>query len=454
MIEPLLLLTGVCIVISMCIAYSQFRDALHPLMFLGPMLGYMFVVRPAILVFGGTLQEFVTDEQMLFAQVLFTAGIGLFCGGVLFGSRGRRGRVRFEVTPGMRSRLVSLAVLLGVLSLCSYWLGIFLSGGFFRVYGNAKGFYSAGSGWINELVNLSIPSAALLLLAWQGDRRYRHYIGWAIFFASPLLIHGLLGARRGPTFIILASMVVAWYITSGKRISLWKVITRFGVIGLLTLFLFANRAEIYIGSDADFSIAKLVDGAVPTEVDEGDDIVFLYGFVNGARETETYYWGRRYVVTFLVRPIPRQLWPTKYADCGLGWMVTQYNVAGITDEEWNEVLGWQPQRGSAAGFVADLFLEFSWGGLVGCFGLGWFFGAVWRQAVRRAGFWTLLYIQTAALSVYVPSQSVSAVLDRFLVMTVPTFLMWKFYIGRTNSRQAQCKSVLISPVNSVAGRVG
>ena len=185
-----------CVLVSMAVAYSRARDPLHPLMFIGPMLLYVYVAKPSALILQGQMQEFLTVRQIEFAQLLFLGGVGGFCLGALVGSRGGRSRIWFVVTPPLRKRMVRLATLLGILSLSAYWLGITLSGGFFTVYSRSKAVYSSGSGWINELVNLSVPSAALMLLAWQGDKRYRHYIGWALVFASPLLIHGLLRSRR------------------------------------------------------------------------------------------------------------------------------------------------------------------------------------------------------------------------------------------------------------------
>lgn len=433
MIILLLILTTVGVLGSMGYAYARSRDPLHPLMYLGPMLIYIYVVRPAMLLANGDLQRFLSDDQLLFSQMLFTAGIGLFCVGLLAAGQRGKGQIRFTVTPVMRRRMFDLACVLGTFSLVAYWFAVFQSGGFFEVYSRAKAYVSAGSGWIDEMTNFSIPAAGLLLLSWQGKRRYRHHLWLAILFASPVLIHGLLGARRGPTFLILATLLVAWYVSSEKRISLWKVTTRFGLIAAVLFFLIANRKQIYIGSDFNVSFDKFWEQVAPAEADPADDTVFMYGFVNGIHQTGTHYWGLRYAATYLIRPIPRQIWPTKYDDLGLGWMVHQSEYAGISDSHWKNVLGWVPVRGSAPGFIADWFLEFSWLGLIGCAAMGAFFGWLWKRATIGGGLWTLLYVQAAALSVYVPTQSVSAVFHRFLFMTVPTLLLWKFYIGRTDS---------------------
>jgi hypothetical protein len=413
----------------MALAYGRSRDALHPMVILGPFLIYVFVVRPVLLTASGQLDVYLSTGQMVFAQTLFTLGMVLLCVGLLHGIPRRPGRIRFEADARTRQRLVYVACFLGTLAVLTYSLQLTLSGGLFAVYSRRKGtLTSVGSGWIDELVNLSIPAAALLLLARQGQRRRGRYLVLALFFASPLLIHGFLGARRGPTFIILSTFLVAWYIGTRQRISLWKVTSRFALIGMLLLFLVSQRQSIYLGSDFSIGAGDLWNVVVPADVTNADDTVFAYGSVNVYNATGTHYWGLRYAATYLVRPIPRQLWPTKYEDLGLGWMVTQRDVSGIADAQWQEILGWIPVRGSAVGFVGDLFLEFSWLGLLGCLALGRFFGWLWTRARMRGRLWTLLYIEAIALSVYVATQSVSAIFHRFLFLALPTWLLWRFCI--------------------------
>ena len=180
----------------------------------------------------------------------------------------------------------------------------------------------------------------------------------------------------------------------------------------------------------DFSLAKFWERVSPSEVDTTDDTVFMYGFVNGVRETGACNYGRAYFTTYVVRPIPRQLWPTKYEDLGVGWLVNQRDFGGITNEEWEAALGWAPARGSATGFTGDLYLEFGLAGLMGCLALGFMYGRLWLNASRWGGVWTLLFVEAAALAIYVPTQSVSAVLHRFLFMSIPTYLIWRWYIGK------------------------
>jgi hypothetical protein len=208
-----------------------------------------------------------------------------------------------------------------------------------------------------------------------------------------------------------------------------KVGIGLALVGIAVFALFSQRSEIFLGSSFDFSTARFWNAIAPSQASAEDDTVYLYGLVNVSHEHGRHYWGVRYLATYFIRPIPRQLWPTKYSDLGLGWMVDQEDVAGITDEEWRSSVGWLPVRGSACGFAADLYLEFSTLGLLFCPFLGYFFAWLWRRAAVSGGYWTILYIQSAALTIYVPTQSISAVFHRFLFTSLLTFVMWKLIIG-------------------------
>ena len=76
-------------------------------------------------------------------------------------------------------------------------------------------------------------------------------------------------------------------------------------------------------------------------------------------------WGRRYLVVLLVRPIPRSLWPTKYADAA-----RFLNIPSIDHIEkdpqltdFTSTVGWTGAVGSAPGGIFDLWIEF-WVGVL------------------------------------------------------------------------------------------
>jgi hypothetical protein len=193
------------------------------------------------------------------------------------------------------------------------------------------------------------------------------------------------------------------------------------------LFLVANRSKIYLGSqweDAAVSVQQTTD----LYTSGGEDWSFAAGMILTSNRHDRHFWGRRLFTVVFVRPIPKQIWPNKYYDVGMGWLQDQSDMAGLSDAQWLTAVGWIPTRGSAAGFVADLFLEFSYAGLLACFLFGYVFSFLWRKASTERSIWTVLYLFAAILSVYVPTQSVSAWLHRFLLMSVPAVVAWRYFV--------------------------
>ena len=67
-------------------------------------------------------------------------------------------------------------------------------------------------------------------------------------FALPSLTQGLLGARRGPTFMLFATLGMTWYLYRNRRPAFFRWLVSATCLGYLILFLVANRNSIYIGS--------------------------------------------------------------------------------------------------------------------------------------------------------------------------------------------------------------
>lgn len=435
MMETVLILTAGVLLASMAWVYLVTRDALHPLIYLCPLIGYQYVFRPAVLSASGLLEGFFPDQRMLVpVLVLNLAGVGLFCLGGSCGAMDVRRRMGagapWNLTPYARQQIFRVACILGTLALAAHCWTILRAGGLMAAYGRAKGGGSASSGYIGEAPLLALPAIVLLLISWRGRRlRLRHF-ALILLFAAPQLMKAFLGSRRGPTFLILATFLFSWYLLYARRVSLRKIVLGVGVIGIVVLTLKAHRSEIYLGSDFDFNARRVVDEIIPDRVGGGEDFIFSSGAIILAQETGRFHWGKRFAANYLVRPIPRQLWPTKYEDLGLGWMATQEDMCGFTDREWLDTVGWIPARGAAAGFVADLFMEFSWAALACCFAYGAFYGFLWRKARLEKGVWNLLYLEAAVLSIYVPTQSVEAVFHRYLFVCVPTLILWRVMVSR------------------------
>jgi oligosaccharide repeat unit polymerase len=414
-------------------AYRKTRDTLHPLMYLGPLLLFVYFIQPINLYYRDLLEEYFPDQSRLeFVQLIYIAGVTALCAGCLR-SHGIRRRPTWRrhylrMTPVVRRQLYRIGVTLGTLGLLAFIYMVNRAGGFRTAFSVMKGGGVAPSGYIGEAPMLTFPAIILLLLSWQGQRRSMKKVLLILLFASPFLLYGSLGGRRGPLFMTVGILLLPWWFISRRRPSLRSVAAALCLLAIGVLFVWSQRGKLYIGSDFDFDTSATVQKVFPEEADAGNEYIFGAGQVLNASYHNRYYWGRRLFVTFFVRPIPRQIWPTKYEDMGM----PQFAKGHSSFEDaamWKESLGWAPLAGAAHGLVADMFLEFSWAGIVACYFIGYFFSYIWERASVEGGMWTLIYVEASILSIYLPAQSLSAWLYRFMFMMVPTVLLWRHFIG-------------------------
>jgi oligosaccharide repeat unit polymerase len=436
-IEQIIWATGLVIIGAMGLAYYKYRDPLHPLMYLGPMLFYVYAFVPATMFYRGTIGEFFQDEsKLIMAQMVNLVSLVLFCVGCL-GARlpGRAQRflaIPFKLKPETRHRLVRASYLVAAAGLGPYFLQTVQGGGLSEMFSGAKGgSIDISSGYVAEAPLLTIPATMLYLLSRTGRKLDFKTVALMLFFNIPHLLYAILGARRGPAFMVFATLVFGWYVAGSRRPALRTVAAWMLGIGVLMMFLISHRKQIYIGSEFQFDQAALTEAIVPSKTTVGDTTVYAWGLIIASDFNNRHFWGRRYACQLLIRPIPRQIWPTKYEDTGMKAIVELPGSGGLTSAEWFSALGWIPDAGSASGFVADAYIEFSWGGAVVCYLMGLFYGYLWRKSVIEKGIFSLLYIELAIVSVYVPTQGVcSAWFYRFLLLAAPTYLVWKWLNSR------------------------
>jgi oligosaccharide repeat unit polymerase len=431
MFDILLILTAIAIGMAMLIGYRSTGDALVPMIVFGPMLLYVYVYSPAMLMYRGELEQILLEPaQLEYVALINLTGVGLFCLGCLSSSRavvGTRESVFEQITLDERTqaRLVNVACVLGVIAVGGFTYMVIRSGGFWQVFSQPKPYLNPPSGYVGEMPMLAYPAIVLLALTLRGRKiRLRHLL-LALFFASPHLIMGSLGGRRGPAFLILSTLVVSWYMARNRRPSLRTIVGMVVVAGLLMLFLASNRRNIYLGSEKEIDTEAFRGRVVVAEASSGQEFIHSSGLILTAEYRDQFYWGLRYFSLLFVRPIPRQLWPTKYEDLGLGWMMDEPGTGGFTERDWYEAVGFVPQLGSAGGFIADLFLEFWWYGLVVCYLIGRFYGYCWRRSVQSGQIWTMIYVELLALSVYLTAQSVGAWLFPAVILNGTTWIVWR-----------------------------
>jgi hypothetical protein len=292
------------------------------------------------------------------------------------------------------------------------------------------------------LALLSLPALLLLTLSNRSERFSIREMLLMAAFASPFLIHGIFGGRRGPTFVGIVGPAMVFYMARAKRPRLPTVLAAGGLLGVLLLALVSNRGSVYWGSDMEFQRS-------PTEYlrpGAGNDFIYAVGLAIVMDETRDFSWGSSYLTMLFVRPIPRAIWPTKYEDAAA--FFDRPNLEGnlgIDVKAFRYVLGWDAAVGAAPGVIGDMWREFAWGMPLALMVLGWFYGFAWRRAVWRQGAWVPVYCLLASLSLYLVMQSLEAMLYRFLITVVPLVLALRV-AKRANSAPAIDVSVPSEPM--------
>jgi hypothetical protein len=397
------------------------------------MFAYVYAYRPLVLHWDATIDELFTTSQLIWVFGVNLLGIVAFFAGIVWHDREMKQSIAVQRPSGLsapgRGRAAMLGMMLGMAAVIGFVVGIMSAGGFASAYGRAKGGGFAASGYIGEAPLLAFPAIGLLALAWQNTRLTADRMFALLLFAAPYLIHGILGARRGPTFMISMALLFAVYTIAGRRPRLTVVAPVVIVLGLLTLWLVNNRSRIYLGTDWEPQERASLVYRQGRDIGTGEDWSYSAGVMLTSREFGTRYWGWRYLGHLLVQPIPRQLWPDKYEAIGLGWLTSHGYAMGMSSSEWRAAVGWLPAGGSACGIIADFYAEFGYLGLLACFAFGWFYSYLWKRATSDGGVWHAAYLFAVILSIYVPTQNFNAWYYRFLIMVIPTTLIWRIYLS-------------------------
>jgi hypothetical protein len=373
------------------------------------------------------------DQQQLdFVGTLNLAGVAALAIGCLAAGRATGPSWRASVSTMVVNspRVQKAGFLIGGVGFSLWAWSIVNVGGFTGAFGRSYGGGWSGSGYVRDAMLLLIP-ALLMLMPRMLRKPWSVELKLAVgLFAMPLVLQGLLGARRGPTFMIATVIALAWYLYRGRRPPLLAVAAGGAALGFLVLFLVTNRGNIYLGSKEQLQLngtEYLAGGG------GGNEFIYGAGSILHAQRTNHFYWGRRYLAQVLIRPIPRQLWPNKYADFGVPELEAN---AGTGGAQLRETLSWEGAPGAAPGIVADLWLEFWWFAVPVLGGIGWVYGQCWKKAVVDGGPWVMQYIILAALSLYLVMQTMEAVIFRLLILSIPVWLMWRTVRKRGGRRRA------------------
>jgi hypothetical protein len=437
-----LLWTGVLILaIAFFCALDGSRDIFHPLVFIAPMMAFIYGWMPLRLLAKDGLGRFFEPDQLVHVHWLILAGITAFVIACLAtGVRiSRPVAMNNMLSAQSCGRLRVGAAIVGGIGLVCWLISIINVGGFVNAFSKS---YSGGwddSGYIRDCSLLMLIGVLLLIsaIASEGPRVMNVFL--LALFALPWTAQAFFTARRGPTFAIIVIASMGWYLSRNRRPPILATLAGGLLLGWLVLFLVTNRSNIYLGSSFD---VKTDVAAEVTQSDAGNEYIYGAGSVISAERRGHYFWMRRYLAQVLVRPIPSAIWPTKYEDFGVPEIL---HNAG-TGEGFADALGWQGAPGSAPGIVADLFVEVWWFAVPAMALLGWSYGWVWRKAVSRGSGWASQYAIISALSIYLVMQTMEAVIFRTLLLSIPCWIVWKWALPKSDELQPMLMQVVRIPM--------
>lgn len=402
--------------------WMRWRDVFHPTIFCVPQLLFLYVWLP---LYGLATDQFeflsragYWDELASFQLVADVMCVA-FLAGIWRGARNAR-RISSPIVQQNPNAVLAVGVAFGILGSLAWIIGIINVGGFSAAYGHAYGGGWDDSGYIREAAQFGFVATPLVILSRRhGKMQARHWL-LVVIFLLPLLVQGLLGARRGPTFLALAGIAGSYILVFRPRIPFAVAATGAIAVGLLLLWLVANRDAIYLGSN------EKLDGSVSMMLENwaGNEYLFSSAIVRYVDETGDTFGGERILAHMGARIIPHSLWPTKYADVVsvLGLNIDLTQGAGIPVDRIAVTTGWNVAVGAAPSFVGDFWLEFGLFAPIVVFAVGWLYGRLWRLS-RNDTRVQPAYVLLAALSIYLLTQTIEAWLFRALLFGFPALVI-------------------------------
>ena len=243
--------------------------------------------------------------------------------------------------------------------------------------------------------------------------------------ATPRLLQGTIGGRRGPLLLTVLTLFVAWFVARGTLPKLRHAFVGILIAGLAVSFVWSQRGTVLrVGSNEQFESQTFENKLYPARLSQGHFYVVGSGSIVRSYRTGNYGWGKNYVKNLVFRPIPYQLWPGQYRFVNRLYS----SFTGSSHGYSRDIFKWRVPAGTTPGPIADAFNQLSWGMLLVFLLLGRMYGWWWKKFRQQGGVWTILYGSLLALTPYMATQSLSAFLYRLLFFTVPVYVIWRLFI--------------------------
>lgn len=414
------------------VGYWMSKDVFHPALFLGPMLAYTYWIVPLVVTSDSVVWHLLPKSEMAWVQGYYLMGVACLCGGTLLAGVPRKRSEPWIPSPEVRRQLLRAGILLCAVGSISYAYMVSIGGGLDTVYARAHGSAKASSGYVREAFFLIIPGLMLILVSSSGRKLRRPDLMWLAGCAAPMAFHSVISASRGPTFMVLVTLAVGYYVVRDRRPPLVVTFTSLGTLGVLLLLLVTHREMIHFGSERlEFRGVDAVVGFVgrPTP---GNEYVFGSGVVIDSSIRGDYQWGARYVIQTVIRAIPKEIWPSQYEDSAEFFGIKGVQTWALGD--LTDTLGWSATRGASMSLLADVWKQLWWFGLILLVALGWLHGYVWRRAVTSGRIWKLGLVMLLAVSIFTTQQTLQAMLFRAMWMGGTGWIVWRLMVRNTYRR--------------------
>ncbi|MFN6163147.1 MAG: O-antigen polymerase [Planctomycetota bacterium] len=444
-VETTLLLSLATLFLGYCayLGYNRTGDPLHPAVILAPLFFLGMVLEPAQRLLHPELVNFFPEYRGLaFAMAVQYVGlVFFFLGALSIAPRvktqgGASSLIDISSDARKREKIRLVAWSLALFSLFGYWYGIYMNGGFLKSYSISKGGgLSTVTGYLGEAQNLGVAAVVFYAISLQRSRLTVTSVIAALLMISPTVLQATFGGRRGPMFIAGATLFVSYFIAIGRVPKLRQIAMMLVILLSAMVFVGSQRGNLYFGSGKGLNLESFWESLAGSKIATADNFVVSSGAVLAIYELDEFHWGRRFITTFGIRPIPRVIWPTKYDDVSRFMYGKSFSEIQNSHYAWVNVLGWRPTNGYAINAIVDLYWEFGWLYVLALWLFGRGISMVWHRFRTLGGYWFVGYFLIAALAIYLPTQSFSAFAHRFLYLSVMSFVFWRLTFGGTRKNQ-------------------
>jgi hypothetical protein len=295
--------------------------------------------------------------------------------------------------------------------------------GFYSFVRSGREFAETSAYWY-LLFNTCYPGMALCVVVMTLSPRHRSVLHWGTLalLASLIVLPNLLGARRGPTFVVIIALFFSFAAIRRKPVHPVILLSVLCAAGLLMLLLVTSRRVTYSagGTWTEFLHTVTAEEVLQDRAKRtGDNEYFNHcQMLEANLRTGLYQYGTAHLAV-LMNWVPRRFWPDK-PQRGLGFLPEALREIERDD---SSNLG----TGGAWGAVADSFNNYWYYFPVFWLGIGWLTGAAFlRGQVGGSMPWKLYNVGILCAAHWFIAQNLSEAFVPFMIFQGTFFIAFKY----------------------------